>query len=338
MQSVDFYHKPDIRPVQYSDTFFEQNKQEIYAHQKKLKVLKRLWFRPKQLLYLAQLYAKKEFYIGQANAYTGIGDMVAYSHLPRLIKSLSPAYKVYVYDSEISRIVFANNPYVDGFTKDKRRLWNSKGSRAEYGSGHLTQMKARFFGILACLPKGEIYISSQERNDVSNSPSKPIATLHAYGKTVSSPITDEAWAAVVQELKRTHYVIQLRSPDEKVIDGVDQTVAGIRECIVQQSIASIHIGIDSGFTHTAAALNIPAVVILDKIAVNIPFLKQGVHQLVLPQLRGCDLGQLYPQHVYLCVGASTPKTPPLTQTTLRMAVNGEIYPFRKEFIWNMRYS
>jgi hypothetical protein len=333
MQSIDFYRNPEIRPVPYSDTFFEQNKQEICAHQKKFKVSYRLGFKTKRLFYLAQSYARKKFYIGQASA--GLGDTVIYSHLPRLIKSLSQAYKVYVYDSEMSRIVFANNPYVDGFTKDKRHLWKGKGSGGDVGSGHLTQMKARFFGIRTCLPKGEIYISSEERNNISTLPSKPIATLHAFGKTHSTPITYEVWSQVVQELKKTHCVVQLKPPDEETIAGVDQTVMGIRECIVQQSVASIHIGVDSGFMHTATALNIPTVVILDRISEGKPFLKQGIHQLVLPQLNGRGIDFLYPQNTYLCVGASTPKTPPLTQTTLRMAVNDEIYPFRKESIWNI---
>ena len=237
-----------------------------------------------------------------------------------------------------SRIVFANNPYVDGFTKDKRRLWKGKGSGGDYGSGHLTQMKAHFFGIRTCLPKGEIYISSEERKNISILSSKPTATVHAHGKTILSPIADEVWSAIVQELKKTHYVVQLKSPAEKDITGVEKIVTGIRACIVQQSVANIHIGVDSGFMHTATALNIPTVVILDKISVNRPFLNQGINQLVLPQIKGRGLDFLYPQCTYLCVGASTPKTPPLTQATLRMAVNGEIYPFRKDSIWNMQCS
>ncbi len=334
MESINFYSGPDILPVPYSEKFLEQNRQEIDAHQKKFQEHYRFGFRLKRWAYLARAYASKKFYIGQAQAYTGIGDTVVYSHLPRLIKSLSGDYRVYVFDADVSRIVFANNPYVDGFTKDKRRLWKGKGSGGDYGSGHLTQMKARFWGIKTCWPKGEIYISPQERHKVSSLPSKPIATLHVFGKTHSSPITYETWSQVAQELKKTHYVIQLKSPQENTIEGVDQCVTGIRECIVLQSVAKLHVGIDSGFAHTSAALNVPSIVIVDKVAEHKPLIKDGVNQLVLPQLRGQDLEFLYPQHTYLCVGPSTPRTPPLTQTTLRMAINGEIYPFGKECIWN----
>lgn len=330
MRLNDFYSEPDVPPVRFSDTFLEENKKELLAHQKNFKIIYHPFFKTKRFFYLAQAHLRKKFFIGQVSA--GLGDLVLYSHLPRLIKSHFRGYQVFVYESDMSRIVFANNPYINGFTKDKRMLWNKKGSGVDYGSGHLTQMKARFLGIKKSLPRGELYINAEEKSFASVS--KPIATIHAHGKTISSPISDEIWAAIVKELQRTHHVIQLKSTEENIIEGVEQIVSGIRECIVQQSVANIHVGIDSGFTHTAAALDVPTVVILDRIGVNRPLLQEGVHQLVLPQLRGRHLNFLYPQHTYLCVGPSTPKTPSLTRRTLRMAINGEIYPFRKQIIWN----
>jgi len=334
MHLSDFYSKSPVSPVKLSDAFLEKNRDEIIAHQKNFKITCRPFFKIKRFFYITQSYLRKKFFIGQAS-FAGLGDTVLYSHLPRLIKSLSPDYQVFIYESDVSKIVFANNPYIDGFTKDKRFLWKKKGSGSDYGSGHFTQMKARFLGIKTCLPKGEIFISPEEKERVSVLPSKPIATLQARGKTYGSPITDEIWSAVVKELRGTHYVIQLKSPEETTIEGVDQTVSGMRECIVQQSVAKVHVGVDSGFTHTAAALNVPVVVIMDKIAINRPLIIEGVYQLVLPQLKGSHLAFLYPQHSYLCVGPSSSKAPLLTQETLRMAVDGEIYPFGNQSVWNM---
>jgi len=337
MQPIDFYRNPDIRPAEYSDDFLKKNEREIFYHQKDFKITYRPFFKTKRFFYLLQSHFNKKFFVGQAS-FSGLGDTVLYSHLPRLIKSHWPDYQVFVYETVYSKIVFANNPFIDGFTKDKQYLFKKKGSGSDYGSGHFTQMKARFLGIKECLPKGEIFISPEEKNRVAAQPYKPIVTFHAHGKSNKCQITDEIWSAVVKELKKTHYVIQLKSPEENMIEGVNQTVTGIRECIVQQSVAQVHVGVDSGFAHTAAALNVPAVIILDKINNSWPLLIGDIHQLVLPQLKGGHLGFLYPQHTYLCVGHSTPKTPLLSQETLRMAIDGKIYPFRKQSIWNMQYT
>lgn len=210
---------------------------------------------------------------------------------------------------------------------------------ADYKSGHLTQMKARFWGIRKCLPQGEIYISEQEKREARRSLglcAKPLATLQAHGKTIDSPVSDKVWFEIVQELRETHFVIQLKSAEESMILNVDQTITGIRNCIITQSLADVHIGIDSGFTHTAAALDVPCVVILNRISKKYPLVERGKHQMVLPQLKGRRLSFLYPQHSYLCAGPGSPRAPGLNRTTLRMAVDGKIYPFRNQSVWNLK--
>jgi hypothetical protein len=332
----DFYKDPAISPIKFFEGFEEENRRDVLNHQKNFKIKYRTFFYPKRFFYLLKCHLTKKIVIGQSS-FSGLGDTVLYSHLPRLIKSTWPNYKVIVYETVFSKIVFANNPFIDGFTSDKKSLWKKKGSGSDYGSGHFIQRKARFLGLKSCLPKGDIFLNNEEINKSKNYIyDRPIATFHAHGKSNKFYMTSEIWSAMVKELQKTHYVIQLKSPDEGMVEGVDKVVTGIRECLLHQSVADVHVGVDSGFAHTAAALNVPTVIVLDKIAHGKPFLVDGIHQLVLPEIKGGDLGFLYPQNSYLCVGPSTPKAPCLTKRTLRMAINGEIYPFRKRSIWDMR--
>lgn len=331
----DFEQDPEIIPVKYSDGFVVLNRKEVVEHYKRIEPIPRKrYFRKeiKRLLWISKSRLSKKFYIGQV--LTGLGDLMGLSHLPRLIKMRSEKSKVYVYSSDFAEDVFLNNPFIDGFTDAKGVLWNKKGSGTDLGSGHLTQMKARFFGLGECPPKGDLFISDEEKKSFQSYANKSLATIHVKGKTHDAPVPDEIWAGIVEELRKTHFVMQLKGPHEKAIPNVDGTMTGIRNCIVCQSFARVHVGIDSGFTHTAAALDVPAVVIVDKITTQAPLLKDGVHQLVLPHISCNHLDFLYPQHSYLCVGPATPKAPPLTRVTLRMAINGEIYPFRNKLVWD----
>lgn len=215
------------------------------------------------------------------------GDTVCTSSLPRKL-SLQYGCRVFVVEHRCTSLVFRNNPYVSGFVKRKGvRLGHAAG-----GDGHIIHRLEQAFGLSMELePRGELHLTPAERDWASEFRNRlagsPVAVISSGCLTVSRFGVQRAggWNAIAQALSAQYSVIQLAvtrfaTLRETVIASVrkarqwraDQILScatvlrdpRFREYIAMISCADLFVGPNSGGSHIAAALGVPAVIVLDK--------------------------------------------------------------------------
>jgi ADP-heptose:LPS heptosyltransferase len=245
-----------------------------------------------------------------------VGDTICTSSLAR---KLTEKYscRVYVVMHRCTVRVFQNNPFVVGFLKSRGvRL-----GRLATGQGHLVHRLERFFGLpMSVCPRGEIYLSQEEiawakefRAKLPND--RPVAVLSA------GSITDSAWGRrgvrswpeLVDDLATVFTIVQpvvtrmetlcetivnIRRPDQWIpetrLEGCHIIENPTFRCFLALlSIADLFVGQNSGGAHAAAALGIPAVIVLDRSRYS----PEGLFRQHQKFWRNEDF--LYPQHSFV---------------------------------------
>jgi hypothetical protein len=194
-----------------------------------------------------------------------LGDVLCLSPLPRLL-NLHRGLEVYVADGPIPRGVFKNNPYVVGMARRPRPV---SISASPVGYGHALQRVLQSFELpLHPIPKPELYFSEQERAWARQlrskwSTNRPVCLLSCGALTDADNLAKVNWTFVVQRLARRFTVVQAIGPKEIPIPGaIPCRRLSLRHYLCLFTAVDFFVGGTSGGTHIAAALDIPAIVVI----------------------------------------------------------------------------
>ena len=105
----------------------------------------------------------------------------------------------------------------------------------------------------------------------------------------------------------------------------------IKSLIEFLSTCEYFIGINSGPMHIAAALDIKSIIIINEPDPDL---------LYLPKIIEIDINEsewLYPQNVHIHTKGSNKLIPQLTNESLKMAINGEVYPYFKDDFLDIKF-
>lgn len=97
----------------------------------------------------------------------------------------------------------------------------------------------------------------------------------------------------------------------------------VKDMIAIMEKCEFFLGIDSGPSHVAAALDVKSIIIINSPESDI----------YLPKLKECDVPNsewLYPQNIHLNTSGESRLVPKFSEENLRSAFDGNIYPFWKE--------
>ena len=219
-----------------------------------------------------------------------LGDVICTTTLPR--KIFQTHHKmVHVVHHSSTVGAFANNPYVAGFRNEGYMSLSGKMA----GPGHIIQKLERGMGVpVDPVPKPELYFSDEELQWAWEQRSqwprdKPVCILStgAFTDSAVEPYSQLAWNLMAGVLGKWFTIVQplLTSLDhyasETVVNDVlargwepDEAVEGaitylnlpLRRYMVLFAVADAHCGPTAGGPHIAAAVGIPALIVLNRIA------------------------------------------------------------------------
>jgi ADP-heptose:LPS heptosyltransferase len=153
------------------------------------------------------------------------------------------------------------------------------GDDANWGSGHLIQLKEAFFDLPPSpAPKPEIYLSCAEtrwaqriltQQLLPTNQGKPLVVLHPWGKTRNSVLNRELWARLVRENSERYRFWQVGIQGQVPIPGCEnylllsKAAHHARKLFAILSQAVAFLGVDSGPMHAARAFNLPSFILID---------------------------------------------------------------------------
>lgn len=215
-----------------------------------------------------------------------LGDVVCVSGLVRRLKE-QYGCRVHCVRHRATYAVLAENPYLDGFRNDPRVSLTD----AVSGSGNMIQRIERFFALpVSAFPRGELYLSDAElqwswqfRGMLPRS--RPVAIVSAGAITDfgAMPGDRTRWQKWIDMLGDTHTVVQPAVTDLRCLEQVTRLPAGyasswrpdhiydnciilenlpIRQFFALFAVAGLFLGTNTGSMHVAAAMGVPAIVVL----------------------------------------------------------------------------
>lgn len=202
-----------------------------------------------------------------------IGDALVLTPIARKLKTKYPGLHLSTYIRGFNPIVFYNNPYIDKISYLPGALY---GDDANYGSGHLIQLKEQYFGLdLSQDPKPEIFLTSEEKNSAAKliEPLKesglPICILHAWGHTHRNVAPPEYWDYLVENWKYKVKFVQVGLKGQEPIRNCHlhywspREPWAARKLFALMSQADAFIGVDSGPMHIAKAFGLTSLILTD---------------------------------------------------------------------------
>jgi len=206
-----------------------------------------------------------------------IGDALMLSSLPRRLKQRYPKLRILTYPRGFNPVVFWNNPHVDGMSFLPDALY---GDDSNEGSGHLIQMKERFFGVESSeSPRPELYLTDSEirwardfviARSADGRLNLPLLVIHPFGSTLGAVLEPQVWARFVGEQSERFRIAQVGVDGQTAIPGCDfhflapkKRAAG-RRLFALLKAADRFIGIDSGPMHVARAFGIPSLIVTER--------------------------------------------------------------------------
>lgn len=217
-----------------------------------------------------------------------MGDVVCVSGLVRRLKEQYRC-RVHCVRHRATYAVLAENPYLDGFRNDPRVSLTD----AVAGSGNMIQRLERFFDLpVSAFPRGELYLSEAElqwawqfRGMLPRS--RPLAVMSAGAITdfAAMPGDRARWQRWIELLSETHTVVQPAVTDLRCLEQVTRLPTGyanswrpdhiydnciilenlpIRQFFALFAVAGLFLGTNTGSMHVAAAMGVPALVVLSR--------------------------------------------------------------------------
>lgn len=199
-----------------------------------------------------------------------IGDALVLSTLPRKLAEKYPNLKIYTYPRGFNRAVFHGNPWVSGVRYLPDRLY---GDDANWGSGHLIQLKERFFELpVSDVPRPEVFLDPAEKvwaERYLQTGAKKIVAIHAWGHTRKSVASPDFWQELVRRFSDRFDFLQLGVAGQLAIPGckwhflAPRRFRSARNLFALMSRASFFVGVDSGPMHVARAFDVPSFLLLE---------------------------------------------------------------------------
>jgi hypothetical protein len=254
--------------------------------------------------------SKAPFVLGTYGA-AHLGDILCATLLPRLLSEAGVG-RVHILDRQVCRTVFSNNPHVAGFSEGHTISLD----RRVRGAGHIIQRLLNSFELpLNGAVKPELYFSEEElkwarteRNKIGGG--KPICILASRGFTDAWHLAMVDWKGLARALSKSytviHPVLTNKFTYQDQIGGagdnwacepqIEQAITyrdlPLRRYLSLFTFADLYVGGPSGGSHVAAAMAVPATIIL---------WKKKLEALVFPvpaNKWSVDVF-LYPQHQFL---------------------------------------
>ena len=255
-----------------------------------------------------------------------LGDAIMTTGLPRKIfQRLGKMVYVVHHPSTVG--VFAYNPYVAAFKNDGYVTLTDKMT----GPGHIIQKVERGLGLpVDPVPKGELYFSDEElrwawdqRRQWRRKKPACILATGAFTDSSAERFSGLAWDRMARVLRRSFTLVQLMltsvahyksetvltdgllgawDPDTPVDGAIHYTNLPLRQYMSLFAVADCHVGPTSAGAHIAAALGMPALIVLNRIA--------NPNQVVFPHPRAGMWMEsfLYPQHTFVRSDGLYPRT------------------------------
>lgn len=239
-----------------------------------------------------------------------LGDAVVLSRLPRLLKAKYPGLSVQVYPRGFNRAVFSRNPWVSSLRYFPGQVY---GDDANWGSGHLIELKEQFFHLeQEGLPRGELYLSPREKEwgqsliqEWQGERRRPVCVIHPWGGTQSHVIDAGFWESLVARWQGRVSFVQVGIEGQRRIQGcagyllLPRAPRYARRLFALLAAAQGFVGVDSGPMHVASAFDLPSLILTNVSELERVFEDRKSH----PYYHGRNwlLGFLYPQHQHVSV-------------------------------------
>lgn len=292
----------------------------------------------------------------------GIGDTLAYSRLPQLIKKIR--LDSFITMPKYFEPFYRHDPNVDDF-QNKFSKWGSLGTW-----GTTFQRACNVWNIQNLNPFPEIYLSKSEKLKLemykkSGIPLVIIATGSVTGDKISKEGIKIIREVVEDKFDGNVRIEQIGLTGDSVVGGAAHyhfDVPDYRNLIHLVARADLYIGPHNGLSHIAKATGVKSIVILTQNIptdiVYLPYLTQ-TNILETEMLRGRDierknkfiekcertgvnldwsgeLGWLYPDNQHLTDSPEgTERCPELDYDNMFAALCEELYPFKDERLWNI---
>ncbi len=198
-----------------------------------------------------------------------IGDALALTTLPRLLKKHYPQLRVTTFSRGFNPVVFLGNPHVDGVDCMPSALF---GDDINWGEGQLITLKEVAFGLTPTRPPApEIYLRNSERRRAqawlrSDADSRPLLFLHPSGQTNQNVIQPSDWEALVRRWTHAYRIWQIGIVGSEPLAGCDgyaflpKARAAARKLFALIREGHAFIGVDSGPMHVARAFGVRSLI------------------------------------------------------------------------------
>lgn len=203
-----------------------------------------------------------------------IGDALMLSGLPAKLRAAYPNLRVTTYPRAFNPVVFHGNPAVSGLSYTPGSLY---GDDCNEGSGHLIQLKERYFGVpVSSLPRPELHLLPGEREWAArylaahSHGSRPLLLVHPWGHTWTRVMTLERWSRFVARARERFNVWQLGMEGHERIPGCDhaflmpKVFRHARRLFALMERARAFVGVNSGPMHAARAFGRPSLILTEQ--------------------------------------------------------------------------
>jgi ADP-heptose:LPS heptosyltransferase len=208
-----------------------------------------------------------------------LGDALAISTLPEKLKTKFPHLRITTYPRGFNRIVFANNPAVEGIDYLPDAVY---GDDINLGAGQLIRLKENFFGLPQTdPPRPKIHFNSDElqwrdrllsQKLLPQNREKPLCILHPWGSTRSRVLPVEFWDRLVRENSDRYRFWQVGVFSHPAVVGceyylfLEPHADEARKLFSIMSAAHRFIGVDSGPMHVARAFGVQSLILINHAA------------------------------------------------------------------------
>lgn len=204
-----------------------------------------------------------------------LGDALVLTSLPEKLKKRYPHLRLTTFTRGFNPVVFANNPAI---SKTESRPTALYGDDINEGSGHLIELKERFFGLeRSTPPRPRLYLSDSERKYAARlleekllpgNEDKPLCLIHPWGTTRKQVLPVEFWDALVEKASDRFRFWQVGMAGQPSVIGCEYYFflqprpSEARKLFSVMSAAKRFIGVDSGPMHVARAFDVPSLILV----------------------------------------------------------------------------
>lgn len=297
---------------------------------------------------------KLQFNIGHPiNSHKGpsIGDMIAYSTLPRHIKQIY-GNNVRVNVPPHFKSLFQYNPYIDTYNDDYDR-WGSLGT-----FGNTIQRTCNVWGIQTWDTNPELYYTNEKKD-------KTALLFCINSKTGGTIKNISKIYSIIEELKTKYYCVQLLMKNEIPIKNANELVFNISKDNIIPFVSNFnyYIGAQNSIYHISKGLGLNVITLLpeniDPYFVVLPLLTQinrlEIEMLPTIEISRCQLwchkihklgknpndshhiGWLYPDipHLTMRDFSDNPRCPSATPNIVLDSINNKIFPYNNPMFWRI---